>query len=1418
MRFLKRGDEVQIPQQEPATQIKTKLLPHQERVINKLKNQRGLLIAHSMGRGKTITGLGSINELNKPTTVITPAALKGNILKEQSKHFAGKLPISLDSIENVARKQTSIANPMLLVDEAHKLRDPASKALQAIKKINKNKEKTVLMTGTPMVNGPSDISSLINLVSGEQLLPEQKAEFEKKYIFNKKVNPSFWQSLKGIKPGEIPVINKNEKDNLRNIFNKWVDYEAGSKEGFPTVNEEEINVPMTDKQLAVYDTLIENAPPWVAAKIKSNLPPNKQESKQLNAYLTAARQASNTTAPFTHKGNPESPKIQRAYEELKKTLDADPQAKAVVYSQYLDAGLNPYKELLTKNNIPFGEFSGKVKQQDREQMIKDYNEGKLRALLLSSAGGVGLDLKNTSLFQLMESAWNDPTLDQAKARAIRYKSHDSLPLEKRNVKVQRFLATRPETLSQRLGLSKKQYAVDEYLKNLSSQKSNLISQFEELMKPQEQPQQKIADITSRIKKLNTEDNQRKALSLGTTAIVDGNSKFLNYELFDYLQKNESKLSKDKFIDFYKKNGNKFKNDKEMESYFFNKRVNNLANKANSGGIDTRLGYADQFHPGTEKLVETLKKHTPKDFHEPLIERIKETHPLKPTIFGDSSSPQANILHEIGHFKNETNIHSKNPFTGRLVHLSALLQKKPINIAATAYSAIKDDPNNNLGLGYLAASSPLLMEEAGASLRAVNTMRKLHGWKKGLSKSKHLLPAFMSYALPAAMPLIATQINKAIRKPKEKTAAIKDDVEKFKNTQDYKLLMNKVKSPKFQNLVKETKDDPRFHNFIDNMGKHLSGLKKGKVFHIESQSRPGKTYEVVKHKDDSFTCSCPNYMYKGAPDNQECKHIAKVKNTGMYKIAISDELKKRVATERVARSFFNNEVRNKTLFKGNAIPLKGPKPKYSIKPVFMDDVIARLNQLRAGVNDSKYTLPAHIKRVKTLKTLKRIAPGAAIGAGAIGAGIAVKKYMDGRKTEKHAFLEKIAKANVPLHQQEKKTTCSAACLKMVLNKYGLEKSEKELEQLIEVGKSGAEGNQIRDAAKKLGFKAEWKQLSLKEAINLLEKDIPIIADCKSWNYPGKFHWVVLEDIDLKNNKVEIADPNTKGNKRSISLKELDERWKTKHMHTHKDLTRAGVVIYPTEKTAILGTMALAGGLHLGANMAMKALKGTQTGHNLESSQFSTGLRNRLNNQKLNPVVKNVATYGVGPEALMSHDAGTMLGDQLAPLSKGRQFREMKKIRKGLAMTDSLRQAPIVKDVIPGINRTLENRTSVFDKLPKVPINQQPTRLQKALSFGLGAGAVALEPHSAVHMGINATRNAVGNSQMGQKFMKDQLIQGVQNKAPGKLMSTAMDLAISPAALDTRRIGLSAYNELQNPRLGRILKMMGGGILNRLPSLI
>ena len=492
--FAEKLRPKKVPQLEmakAAAELRTKLEPHQQRVVDRMQqdDQPGLVVAHGLGSGKTLTSIAAQEALKMPASVVVPASLGANYQKEVKKHLKGRgQPRHILSMQNMAMKGIVPQDPMMIVDEAHRAREPATKTY---KTLAKNKaEKRMLLTGSPFYNHPSDVSPLVNLAAGGKVLPMGKEDFSKRYISSEKVKPGLWGRLRGIQPGEREVVNPRTAPELKRTLKKWVDYHPGTTENFPEVTREDIKVPMHPKQQQMYDAMLGQAPPWVAYKIRQGLPPSKQESQQLNAFMQAVRQISNTTAPFHQEGQAYDPKIEAAYGNLKKNLDENPRSKALVFSNYLDAGVNPYKQRLEKDKVPYGEFTGALSKTKREELVQQYNTGQLRALLLSSAGGEGLDTKGTRLIQLLEPHWNAEKLNQAEGRGIRYMSHADLPPEERKVLVQRYLATRsPKGVLQKLHLKKPGGGADEYLAQLSQDKENLIKQFRGMLAepPKEQP-------------------------------------------------------------------------------------------------------------------------------------------------------------------------------------------------------------------------------------------------------------------------------------------------------------------------------------------------------------------------------------------------------------------------------------------------------------------------------------------------------------------------------------------------------------------------------------------------------------------------------------------------------------------------------------------------------------------------------------------------------------------------------------------------------------------------------------------------------------------------------------------------------------------------------------------------------------------
>lgn len=240
---------------------------------------------------------------------------------------------------------------------------------------------------------------------------------------------------------------------------------------------------MSARQKDLYLTAINKSDRKTRKTLNKSLSSNKKDLSKLLPFFSGLRALANTNQGIEQDISLiEDPKINKAFNLLNKAMEKDPNFKGIVYSNYLDNGIHSYAKHLDEHNIPYGEFSGDMGKKVRDNLVREYNKNKLKVLLLSSAGGEGLDLKNTKLVQLLEPHFNNEKLDQVIGRAIRYKSHASLPPEERKVLIQEFLS---DTIKDKNGKNIK--SVDEYLYDMAKGKKDLNKQVEDLMKDNMKP-------------------------------------------------------------------------------------------------------------------------------------------------------------------------------------------------------------------------------------------------------------------------------------------------------------------------------------------------------------------------------------------------------------------------------------------------------------------------------------------------------------------------------------------------------------------------------------------------------------------------------------------------------------------------------------------------------------------------------------------------------------------------------------------------------------------------------------------------------------------------------------------------------------------------------------------------------------------
>jgi SNF2 family DNA or RNA helicase len=464
--------------------LKINLNPHQQTVADYVQRPdvHGLVVYHGLGSGKTITSIASAEPFGG-ANVITPAPLQDNFKKEIKKVKA-KGRYFPTSYEKFVRNPGTLTDKFVIIDEAHRLKNLTSQRAQVIKDKTADAKKVLLLTGTPIQNKPHDIANLINIAAGGPVLPEDPKEFNKRYIGRKTIDPGFFNKVfKGIPTmsEEVPI---NMKDLARRVKGR-VSYFAPKKslDEYPTVSEKNVPVTMTPRQTEVYSAIEKKLPANLKYKIQHIVPPTKADSNTLNYFLSAVRQVSNTPQSFDIEASSANyPKLNKVVHSIQKS-----EGPSLVFSNYLDSGLKPISSALSKKGISHGLYTGELPHQVKKELVDKYNKGKLKALLISSSGGEGLDLKNTSDVHIIEPSWNEARTEQMIGRAVRYKSHSSLPPEKRHVNVHRYIATfpeeRPNIFQKIFGIPPTQHrTADEYLYGLGRKKTELNDQFLDVLK------------------------------------------------------------------------------------------------------------------------------------------------------------------------------------------------------------------------------------------------------------------------------------------------------------------------------------------------------------------------------------------------------------------------------------------------------------------------------------------------------------------------------------------------------------------------------------------------------------------------------------------------------------------------------------------------------------------------------------------------------------------------------------------------------------------------------------------------------------------------------------------------------------------------------------------------------------------------
>jgi len=384
---------------------KLELKPYQKKIVYHMssKNNRSLLVVHPTGFGKTLTA-ATYSQCFLDTypgskvIFIGPSALKENFRKGLITYGLSKKEIeesylffSFQKFQNDSNqfiREGKCRGNLFIIDEVHELRnmnlnsEKSGKRAKAVLSCLYQAKKFLLLTATPFVNSLNDLISLTNLVHG------------------------------------TPVITKKSQikdlSNFKPLLRGYVDYIK-----------------------PIYD---DNFPKKIVHTVKIKMPPDYEEAycKLIKGFEINESVFSSPQAFYNaHRRAVNKIGNGKKYFSLKmdQVLHIIGDKKTLIYSNWLEFGLDPISDSLEEAEISFEGFSGRIKEIEKKEIIERFNQDEFQVLIISPSGKLGIDLVGVRNVIVMDPVWNPSGMLQIEGRAIRYGSHSHLPKKERVVDV-----------------------------------------------------------------------------------------------------------------------------------------------------------------------------------------------------------------------------------------------------------------------------------------------------------------------------------------------------------------------------------------------------------------------------------------------------------------------------------------------------------------------------------------------------------------------------------------------------------------------------------------------------------------------------------------------------------------------------------------------------------------------------------------------------------------------------------------------------------------------------------------------------------------------------------------------------------------------------------------------------------------------
>lgn len=520
------------------------LYPHQEGAVQKIvdndENDRNTILAHSVGAGKTLTTIAGFEKLREQgkanrALVVVPASLRENYAIKGVKEFTDS------SYNMVGNKQENRSPKMhyqevdpskdynivsyemfrkdprhyiegsdadtVIFDELHRSKN-ITKTYDSIRD-SRNMYRTFIGgTGSIVSNKLTDVVPLIDAATaGENAMTKREniRRIEQKFFIRDNS-----KRFKDVKEERRPIIALKNKGLLKRELGKYIDFvdfdDIAESANMPKKEVHEIEVPITPEQATAYRKLLhsDKALDKLIRQRRYEYMRDDELSRMYNK-LMEARKIMNDVGTYqpkmsVHDTVEATPKTRRLLENVEEHLDEDPKNKALLTSFLVRGGTESLEAGLQNRGIKYGKFIGKgndgVTEESRQKAVEDFNAGKIRALILSGAGGEGLSLGDTTEIDMLDSHFNPEKIKQMEARGIRSGGLSYKEPEDRKVVSNRYIATMPEHKFLFFHWKDKLKTPDEIIYEIAEKKEKQNKLLHDVLK-EDRDKRKVASLRER---------------------------------------------------------------------------------------------------------------------------------------------------------------------------------------------------------------------------------------------------------------------------------------------------------------------------------------------------------------------------------------------------------------------------------------------------------------------------------------------------------------------------------------------------------------------------------------------------------------------------------------------------------------------------------------------------------------------------------------------------------------------------------------------------------------------------------------------------------------------------------------------------------------------------------------------------------